>query len=122
MLKFFLVVLFLVGLHGQERPDFLIVQELSQLTVLDRYMQEVDSKDFLPSTPWEIVEPNTLLGDQFTRAMHTSFSGKSYYIVLDGEGNLPQISGFWDIFTTDPEFEIPKALSTKPFDLDESAN
>lgn len=27
-------------------------------------------------------------------------------------------AGFWDIFTPDPEFEFPKALSTKPFDLD----
>jgi virulence-associated protein VagC len=28
---------------------------------------------------------------------------------------------FWDIFTPDPEFESPKALSTKPFNLDEPA-
>lgn len=30
--------------------------------------------------------------------------------------------GFWDIFTPDPEFEFPKALPTKPFDLDEPEN
>ena len=31
-------------------------------------------------------------------------------------------AGFWDIFSPDPDFEIPKALPTKHFDLDESAN
>jgi len=31
-------------------------------------------------------------------------------------------AGFWDIFTPDPEFEFPNALSTKPFDLDEPSN
>jgi len=31
-------------------------------------------------------------------------------------------AGIWDNFTPDPEFEIPKALSTKPFDLDEPTN
>jgi antitoxin VapB len=31
-------------------------------------------------------------------------------------------SGFWDIFTPDPEFEIPKALPTKHIDLDEPSN
>jgi len=28
-------------------------------------------------------------------------------------------AGFWDFFSPDPEFEIPKPLSTKHFDLDE---
>ncbi len=28
-------------------------------------------------------------------------------------------AGFWDFFLPDPEFEIPKPLSTKHFDLDE---
>ena len=31
-------------------------------------------------------------------------------------------AGFWDIFTPDLNFEIPKALPTRQFDLDESAN
>ena len=30
--------------------------------------------------------------------------------------------GFWGIFTPDPEFEVPKALPTKPLDLDEPSN
>lgn len=31
-------------------------------------------------------------------------------------------SGFWDIFTPDPEFEVPGALPTKRLDLDEPSN
>jgi len=31
-------------------------------------------------------------------------------------------SGFWNIFTPDPEFEVPKALLTKHLDLDEPSN
>ena len=34
--------------------------------------------------------------------------------------NWPQ--GFWDLFSPDPEFEIPIPLSQKHFDLDEPAN
>ena len=29
--------------------------------------------------------------------------------------------GFWDMFTPDPEFEIPKPLTTTHFDFDEPA-
>lgn len=31
-------------------------------------------------------------------------------------------SGFWDIFTPDPDFEVPKALATRQLDLDEPIN
>ena len=31
-------------------------------------------------------------------------------------------SGFWSVFTPDPEFEIPEALPTKHLDLDEPSN
>ena len=31
-------------------------------------------------------------------------------------------SGFWDIFTSDPDFEVPIALPTKQIDLDETSN
>ena len=31
-------------------------------------------------------------------------------------------AGFWDIFTPDPDFEIPNPLSTKHFDLDKPSN
>ena len=31
-------------------------------------------------------------------------------------------TGFWDIFTPDPHFEIPEALPTKIFDLDKPSN
>ena len=42
-------------------------------------------------------------------------------VILEPSEDSDWPAGFWDIFTPDPEFEIPKALPTKPFDLDEPA-
>ena len=42
-------------------------------------------------------------------------------VILEPSETSDWPAGFWDIFTPDPEFELPKALSTKPFDLDEPA-
>ncbi len=30
--------------------------------------------------------------------------------------------GFWEVFTPDSDFEVPKPLPNKPFDLDEDEN
>ena len=43
-------------------------------------------------------------------------------VILEPSDASDWPAGFWDIFTPDPEFEFPKALSTKPFDLDEPAS
>lgn len=43
-------------------------------------------------------------------------------VILEPSETSDWPTGFWDIFTPDPEFEFPKALLTKPFDLDEPAN
>ena len=63
--------------------------------------------------------------------MPTEFRFKGTEVKIRKEGSKVIIepletsewpAGFWDIFTPDPDFEIPKALPTKHFDLDESAN
>lgn len=61
--------------------------------------------------------------------MEFCFKGKEVKIRREGRKVILEPSeasdwpaGFWDIFTPDPEFEIPKALPTKPFDLDEPVN
>jgi antitoxin VapB len=43
-------------------------------------------------------------------------------VILEPSETSDWPAGFWDIFTPDPEFDLPKALSTKNFDLDEPAN
>lgn len=43
-------------------------------------------------------------------------------VILEPSDTSDWPIGFWKIFTPDPEFEIPKALSIKPFDLDESTS
>ena len=43
-------------------------------------------------------------------------------VILEPSETSDWPTGFWDIFTPDPDFEVPKALSNKPFDLDESSN
>jgi antitoxin VapB len=43
-------------------------------------------------------------------------------VILEPSETSDWPAGFWDIFTPDPEFDLPEALSTKNFDLDEPAN
>ena len=43
-------------------------------------------------------------------------------VILEPSETSDWPAGFWEIFTPDPEFEFPEALSTKPIDLDEPAN
>ena len=39
-------------------------------------------------------------------------------VILEPSETSDWPAGFWDIFAPDPEFETPKALPTKSFDLD----
>jgi len=42
-------------------------------------------------------------------------------VILEPSETSDWPTGFWDFFEPDPDFEIPKALPTEPFDLDGSA-
>ena len=39
-------------------------------------------------------------------------------VILEPLATTDWPTGFWDIFSPDPEFEIPEALSTKHFGMD----
>lgn len=39
-------------------------------------------------------------------------------VILEPSMTSDWPDGFWDVFSPDPDFEIPKPLSTKQFDLD----
>jgi virulence-associated protein VagC len=43
-------------------------------------------------------------------------------VILEPSETSDWPADFWDIFTPDPEFDLPKALSKKSFDLDEPVN
>jgi len=57
------------------------------------------------------------------------FKGSEVKIRKDGEKVILEPletsdwpSGFWDAFTPDPDFDVPKPLPNTPFDLDEEKN
>ena len=41
-------------------------------------------------------------------------------VILEPVENTEWPDGFWDMFTPDPDFEIPEPLPSKPVDLDRS--
>ena len=43
-------------------------------------------------------------------------------VILEPSETSDWPAGFWDIFTPDPDFVLPKALRTTDFDLDEPLN
>lgn len=41
-------------------------------------------------------------------------------VILEPLENTEWPEGYWEIFTVDPEFEVPEPLPSKPVDLDRS--
>jgi len=81
-----------LGFAQIEKVDLFITQNPEDFIILNRYQQKlsgIEKSKFLPFIPWEIVEKEMLLGDQFTKAMHVNFNGANYFITLT-ESDKPQ--------------------------------
>ncbi|KAA3618456.1 MAG: hypothetical protein D8M58_13410 [Calditrichaeota bacterium] len=92
---FKIILLFIITIKLSAQTDnnasFFIAENPADYEILNRYQQKISSSDkklFHKFTPWKIIEENTLLSDQFTKAMKVEFEGKQYFFTLNDLGKL----------------------------------
>lgn len=86
-LKVFVLLYLLaaVAFSQNEKVTVLITQNPVDFEILNRYQQKLTVAEKMNMgyfTPWEIVENDIFLSDQYTRAMHVNFNGLSYFLTM----------------------------------------
>ncbi|MEJ2543871.1 MAG: hypothetical protein P8Y99_07365 [Calditrichaceae bacterium] len=70
--------------------DFLIVEDPSALTIYNKYQQSISDQiqnQFVPFTPFQIIEQDELLTDQISHASRVLFEDDIYFILKEDEDN-----------------------------------
>jgi hypothetical protein len=89
-----------VPLQAAGKADFVIIKNLSALTILNRFQQRLtrnDTYQFGSYAPFKVLKLDETLGDELTHAHRVSFRGKTYFLVLNEEGTpagLPETDKF----------------------------
>jgi hypothetical protein len=71
--------------------DFLIVQNVEQLSIYNKYQQAASALErqlLVPCVPMRIIRPNDMLGDGFTPCMQVEIDGQTFYFLKEKNGNL----------------------------------
>lgn len=87
-----------------QTADFFIAEDPAQFEILNQYKQKLPlsaKKAFLSNTPWQIIEENILLSDNYSKAISVKFDGQLYYFSYNQDGSLRTES-------TSVQFEIFK--------------
>jgi hypothetical protein len=97
---FLLSVLTYLPLEAQRtlhRADYLIVENVDQLLIYNKYQQRISKQEkeqFVPFVPMRILESQLLLNDNYTPCIKIEISGNTFYLIkndkttLIGEGKL----------------------------------
>ena len=117
IIKIISFLIFPVNILLSQTPtaNFLIARNPVELEILNQYQQKLTSsqkQSLLKYTPWQIIEPNILLSDNYTKAMRVKFDSQYYYFVRDEDENLitssiaPQIETYKNCSLYDQFSEI----------------
>jgi hypothetical protein len=91
-LKLCCILPFLLTATGaQGVADFFVVSDPLAYTLYNHYEQPVteqEKADFVPNSPFRVIEKDMLLGDQITRAMKFVFQQKIFYLLKDEDGKF----------------------------------
>lgn len=71
--------------------DFLVVERVDRLNILNKYQQEVTSGDravLVPFVPMKILKERDLLSDGYTRCMQVDIGGEMFYLLQDQNSRL----------------------------------
>jgi len=86
------VLLFLISTAiAQGRADYFIIADPLDYTIYNKYEQpisESEKYDFVPYSPFQIIDKNVTLGDQITRALKFVFQQKMYYLLMAEDGKF----------------------------------
>jgi hypothetical protein len=76
---------------AQGAADFFVVSDPRAYTIYNHYEQPVteqEKADFVPYSPFQIIEKDMLLGDQITRALKFVFQHKTFFLLKDEDGTF----------------------------------
>lgn len=78
---------------GQSRQtvDLLLIEHPLALRIYNRYQQEITPEEagaFRPFAPMEIIKPDELLSDHFTRALVVRVGQQTFYVLKTGRQSL----------------------------------
>lgn len=77
--------------RGQSTAEYLVVERVDLLAVLNRYQQQATVAErsvLAPLAPLRILRKEVLLSDGYSRAMQVSCGGAELFLVMDGTGGL----------------------------------
>ena len=84
-----LLLLFIpISINAQKHADVLILADPLNYSILNRYEQPLSEREqasFLPYSPLQIKEKETVLGDEITPALTFLFNGSSWYLLKDDQ-------------------------------------
>ena len=85
------VILATTAAHGRPGAEFLIIEHVDRLTVLNRYQQEATAVErgvLAPFAPIRILRRDFLLSDGYTRSMQVEAGGTILFLVMEQNGDL----------------------------------
>jgi hypothetical protein len=92
VLKAGFVLLFLISAAiARGRADYLVIADPLDYTIYNQYGQpisETEKYDFVPYSPFQIIDKNVTLGDQITRALKFVFQQRMYYLLIAEDGKF----------------------------------
>lgn len=90
------LLLSLSPVSANTKADFLILEEVRTLFIYNQYQQQISSlekAEFLPFTPFRILNPDDVLGDGFTPCMRVEAGNRTYFFEKDTGGQLAGAEG-----------------------------
>ena len=111
----FLAVIFLTFffcssfVFARSGADYLIVEKPQNLSILNKYQQEVSQKErevFVPFGPMKILHDDEVLTDGYTRCMKIDIGGAQFFLLKNSDGKLTRSAslGFERTFHGSREF------------------
>ncbi|MBL8029305.1 MAG: hypothetical protein JNL74_22980 [Fibrobacteres bacterium] len=79
-----LILFFVTFVFAAGNGDFIIVNDVSKITLLDKFQQRVSGgelKQFQGATPFQIIKRDETLGDEITVAHRVMFNNRIFFIV-----------------------------------------
>jgi hypothetical protein len=85
------VLLLTSAAGGQTGTEFMTVERVDQLRVLNRYQQEASAAErrfLVPFAPLRVISKSVLLSDGYTPAMEVEAGGEQLFLLRDQHGDL----------------------------------
>ena len=77
--------------HSKAAAEYLIVEHNNQLLIYNKYQQRITRQEkeaFIPFIPLKILEPDSILSDNYTQCMKVELDGSIFYLIKNDRTSL----------------------------------